>query len=901
MRQGKSPLFDKLYEQAKNLKSKIEDKRNQLMDNLKKKSVPKILKISKKIDRNPNLFSERLYPYHKLAKGEGEEANPEIESEFEYLHVATVRSNPLGISGEYENEEFKNNIDNIFNDVEEIKTLYGNKPEYVKFYRGVRSKRIQKYPFKPDIQVKKGSNSLEHAMKKSEEKKISRSFISNSPCKKIKDLNSELKSNKKIVNNNNNKEFELGRSTLKYSNNIKDKVHEFKENEENKNNLSINSIPKKRTNSAETSSLKKSKDNSNKKVLFAEAVNKEIKKLSYDKVKEIIHNTKTMEKADLNNNKTYKTNKSKDNAYKLKAENKILSVKILKENSIKISEKLYNQGVNLLKKKEKLANEKSQAEKEEFAKFTFMPNAAKKQTKNSFVSKKKDEAENKSLIKNNSFTSGFSKSFDNMIAVKKDSKNSKNQIKIQKNVKSKFPFSSNATDKQNKSKNNPPSTNNNNIEIINNLNNKMKKNNQWQFPNKHAKKIFDSAYIALINNFNSELVNKLNKDSPNEYSTNSSNNNHHHSNLQKNNSNINNYNNHIPNETINKSNNDANNKSINVKESELNSSKINIGKHSLNSKLGENYHTVIDKRAMNNTGIYDRCRRWKENNNKSKSKMREIFEKEQNKHCNFSPLIRKKSNKEFDDRFIRSESKHLDTYIKRRRSSIEHLEEQKNFEKKIFGKIFEKFPKKLTKPEAFNFSHSISRKSKGMRNSAINLHKPEKVKDYRREFKTGNFFNQEVVEFEENINNNNKTNTSVNKSSNNSLIDFYAKNRNSFNKTVKAPNNNFLENNRKKLNENLKMNKAEKKFSNTVYHKNNTNNLNKGNVNLEYRIILEDNREYLKLEETGKIEMKQSCENNIVNTNPADEYNDNVEEKIEEKLLNKDMNVNLNYQLKLNK
>lgn len=861
MRQSKSPPFDKLYEQAKNLKSKIEDKRNQIMDNLKKKSIPSILKASKNIERNPNLFSERLYPYHKLAKVEGEEAEPEKEYEYEYLHVATVRSNPLGISGEYEHEEFKNNLDNIFQDVEEIKTLYGNKPEYVKFYRGIKSKKIQKYPFKPDIQIKRGSNSLEHAMKKSEEKKVNQSFQSNSPSKKIHEFSCE--SNRKT--NCNNKEIDLTCGTLKFSNR-KEKINEIKLNEENKDNVSSNLLPKKPSHSAKSSNLKKSIDKSNKKVIFAFAAEKkQFKKLGYDEVKKAINGSKGIEKSGLNIEK-------KIEAKGIKPENNISNGKKNKEDPMKISEKLYTKGVNLLKKKEKMAIEKSIAENEELGKLTFMPNVAKKQTKNKGLSKNDEECENKSFTKNNSFTSGFSKSFDNMIAVKKENKNTKNNKDIKKETsKSKSPFSTNNFDKSSKSNNRSPSPNSN-IEIINNLNNRIKKSNEWQFPNKHAKKIFDSAYIALINNYNSEIVSKIIKDSPNEYSTNSSNN---HSTFHKNHSNNN------------------NNKSINNKESELNSTKITKDRPSVVSKLGENYHTVIDKRPMNNTGIYDRCRKWKENNNKIKNKMRENFEQERSKQCNFSPFLRKRIDKDFDDRFIRSESKHLDSYIKRRRSSLEHLEEQKNFEKKIFGKSFEKFSKKTTQPEEFNLSHSISRKSKELRNSAINLHKPEKVKEYRRQFKTGNFFNQPVVEYEENINN--KSNTSLNKNTNNSIIDFYVKNRNSLNKTMKAPSNNLLEKNRKILNENLKLNKLEKKFSSTV------KNIpkDKSDANLESKVILEDNSEYIRNDQGGRFARRQSDDNNNVNTNPADEYNDNVEKNIDEKLLNKDMNVNLNYQLKL--
>lgn len=843
MLQNKSPYCDKLYDQAKNLKSKIEDKRNQLMDNLKKKSIPKILNVSKKIDRNANLFSERLYPYHKLAKSEDDEMQE--ENEIEYLHVATVRSNPLGISGEYDNEECKNNIDNIFHDVEEIKNLFGNKPHYVKFYRGIKNKKIQKYPFRPDTSSKKCSNSVEHAMKKSEEKKVAKSFHSSSPCKKINEFNYDT--NKKI--------------TIE-KNIFKDKLNEFKENEENKNNLSSNSSIKfkKRNISAQNSNFKKSKEKSNKKVLFADDENRN-RKFYLGEEKEIISNNQIIDKQQFD--------------IKDRIRNKSGNDKKIKDNPLRISEKLYTKGVNLLKKKEKLANEKLVAENEQLTKLTFTPNINKKKPTNNFTIKHiNDEPINTSIIKNNSFTSGFSKSFDNMVAIKKDPKNIKNVNQIQNNFsKSKSPFNK-ITDKSNHYKNHS-SNPNDNIEIINNLNEKIRKSNQWQFPNKHAKKIFDSAYIALINNFNSELVSKVNKDSPNEYSTNSSNN---HSTLNKN-----------QNITNNKSN--QNSKSLNLKENELNLNVVNKEKFSVNSKSGDNYYTVIDKRLMNNTGIYDRCKKWKDNNNKELNKLRENFEKEQNKQCKFSPVIMKRVLKDFDNRFIIRESKYLETYIKRRRTSLEHLDDQKNYEQKIFGKSLDKFSKKITQPEEFHFSHSISRKSKGMLNGALNLHMPEKVKDLRKKFKTGNFFDQPILEFDENANNRNHS--SLNKSSNNSLIDFFGKNP-KMNKNLKSKNINIFEKNRKLINQNLKLNQKEKKLMDTISNKiliNNFKNENKQSV-------LEDKNEKLNIEDSSKVKNNQS-ENNIVNTNPADEYNENVEKNIDEKLLNKNMNYHLNYHLDL--
>ena len=109
---------------------------------MRRESIPKIHEVSKKIERKADLFSERLYPYHKLCK-----VDTDPDNSFEYAHVATVMSNPLGISRDNDNDDFTNNIDNIFCDNEEIKNLYGNKPAYVKIYRGIKHPKKQEFSF----------------------------------------------------------------------------------------------------------------------------------------------------------------------------------------------------------------------------------------------------------------------------------------------------------------------------------------------------------------------------------------------------------------------------------------------------------------------------------------------------------------------------------------------------------------------------------------------------------------------------------------------------------------------------------------------------------------------------------------------------------------------------------
>ena len=68
-------------------------------------------------------------------------------------------------------------------------------------------------------------------------------------------------------------------------------------------------------------------------------------------------------------------------------------------------------------------------------------------------------------------------------------------------------------------------------------------------------------------------------------------------------------------------------------------------------------------------------------------------------------------------------------------------------------------------------------------------------------------------------------------------------------------------------------------------------NLNKTKLNEIKRNI--------NFEETIKVNLNEIVEENVINTNPAEEYCEENENNIDEKLLNKKMSVNLNVNINI--
>ncbi len=499
---------------------------------------------------------------------------------------------------------------------------------------------------------------------------------------------------------------------------------------------------------------------------------------------------------------------------------------------------------------------------------------------------KENISKKKNIIKNNSFVNSFPKSFDIIHSVlnknklndkvKNDYREKNQKIKSYNN---RFRYELKTEDEKNPI---------HNAEIINNTNNKIKKNNQLNSSNKNiknSKKIFDSAHIELIKNFSTEIIKKVNNCSNNDYSTNASinqiNQNNHNTDVKLISINPSHFQNHKEYSNLNNQiTNCSNHKDFNLENHE---------KSLFKSKSTQNYSTAIVKKTNKNTEIYERCKKWKENNIKYKTKMKEENDKENSKSCNFSPLITKIIKRDYDAKFIKNESKFIDNYLKRRRTFLKMEEEQKNFKKKIFGKSFENFSSiKITQPKEFNFGRSRSRKSKDMKNNPINIHKPQIVNEYRKEFNTINFFNQTVVEYEMTL-----LNFREGKPSN--YIFSKIINNNKLNYSFNLQKRNKLEKNRKSFNDNLKMNKNIIKIPINSHDNKINKNLNiKKEKNTYFgESNLEDIDENLN-QEDSRTDTKTKChEQNIVNSNPAEEFDDQIENNIDQKLNNKNMIIKL--------
>ena len=373
-KKSNNKLYERLHNEAKELKEKNEIKQLIINENLIKKSTPKIDEVSQKIDRKQKLFPERLYPFHKLNKVDTDE-----DILFEYAHVASVRSNPIGISNEFDNEDLKNNLDNIFCDDEEIKNLYGNKPSCVKIYRGIKYFKQEKFPFHPSLN----------------------------------------KNTYKIAENLGSSKESIFKKCL--SSSIDENFNKYRTYK------NLNFDEKK---------ILKSKE-------------KKIKILNY------FENPNLMEN---NGNKIEKSNSYSINYNLLKKKNDDHK---LNTKSIKISHDIYTKGINMLKRKEILTEDKKKSETVEINKLSFSPNINK-------IMKKKSEVNSKSFIfnSNNSSTDFFTN----------NKKNCNNNL-----------YRS-------------PSTN---FNSLNNFPSKVKKTRKFNFSSEEYKTFHQSSYeTSLINSLN---------------------------------------------------------------------------------------------------------------------------------------------------------------------------------------------------------------------------------------------------------------------------------------------------------------------------------------------------------------------------------------------------------------
>jgi len=201
---------------------------------------------------------------------------------------------------------------------------------------------------------------------------------------------------------------------------------------------------------------------------------------------------------------------------------------------------------------------------------------------------------------------------------------------------------------------------------------------------------------------------------------------------------------------------------------------------------------------------------------------------EENKSFNFSPNLSISKNLilKTDDRFYKSEIKHLESNIKRRKDTLFKLENKKDYDNKIFylNKSNKNFNKKITYPKEFNFNVSKSRKSLMVNNKANFLHKAENVQDIRKMLNTCNFFNDKIIEIYEINDNHNFNYNYIDKGNyieNNIDVDVdidVDKSVKGINKkrikSIRDTDNVHIENNRKLINLNIKkINNLQKKIT----------------------------------------------------------------------------------------
>ncbi len=842
IRRSDTNLYERLHNQAKEKQDKIDQIKNEYLEQIKKEAFPKIQEVSRKIERKQELFPERLYPYHKLNKLDTEEDN---SNSFEYAHVATVRSNPIGISGEFDNDDFRNNIDSIFCDDDEIKNLYGNKPSFVKIYRGIKHHKREKFPFRPmltkntdrivknmesaavkfplkkcktiddsnrahqrnissaqfksdfrrvsdgdaKIPVERDRESYNAAATASESaspvKNINRfgsgniinidfvyannecensNYRSNNNNNNINNISSNMNSNNSFIkikntNNNNNNNPILSSAACARSNSAE--IITFRNNDdenfaENNNNLNIALHPTPANNVTDISNNSKP------------ITNKKATPCYFDNPTEIIKSRYEMELKKSYTSKYYNLNKQKSEK--------------LNPNSIKISNKLYSQGINFMKKKEKLIDEKRKADLVEFKKHSFKPNL-NSTSSSAFVNTNNNT---NNVLNYNSITSSVNFASNNLSGfAQRNLNNSSNNEAFVGNNKpenNKNIGSGNINSKS--SSNNRRRSSNNFVESSQSgLNNNSNRNNNI-FKANNSK---NSAFTHSTNKTASTNYTKINPSSAAAYAKHSSTtNNNRSSNKQiKHNS--------ISNNSI-KNNSKLNNKNDNVLPNKCNynfytsSKKIenfnysceeyqtpnSVNTHNQSNLNGN--HTNNYSNNNNNSSIslvqtpargdgsfsmsvrgsfYDRSKKWKEGKEQKAEKQREENTKVESGLCSFSPQIIPKSKNFFEEKFSNNNNNNSNLakndYVTRMLNSYSKKEQAKNFESKIFGENTKNMKMKITQPQEFNFSQLVSRKCRENLNKARVLHRAESVKNYREKLSTNIFFNEAVIEIEENV------------------------------------------------------------------------------------------------------------------------------------------------------
>jgi len=797
-------LHERLYLQAKELKEKIDLKQNEFVEKIKRQSVPKILKISKKIERKQDLFPERLYPYHKLNKLDTEEDNS-----FEYAHVATVRSNPLGMSKEFDNDDFRNNIDSIFCDDEEIKNLYGNKPSYVKIYRGIKHPKKEKFSFKPTLSkntckiIKKleGSDSSLLSIKKSKSNNIKNKFFGRNSYE-VTDSFRDCSNNNKSQNINNS----IENNFAAYSNNFERPSYQGRNSE---GAISYNF---ERDNSV----------NSSNKILGADSridPNNNLRRNSINTINESNckltdfinpNNNENRINISLNNNINNKSNNTSNFNNSINLNNNFYNLYSQKEreskninNSNKIINNINENQTNIKKNKKANPNyfDKPSTESQ---KTTYVMNIKKSYTSNyKNLTNNKDEKMSQNSInnlnkiypqrKNNEYIhkidSEINKNFGtkvnmnstNATGIANSNYNTSNLLNINTvNSNANYPSDNFVviTQKRNIDQSNNKYNNLNLSENGNKNHSNTKSNLKSNYNSKQSNLTQVTTHSSKIQNpkgkpksgaysksKEDKLVN-VNYDSTNSklnfMPKNSGNiTNFYETNISKNNSNIH-YSTNISNTITNKN---INNFHFSCEDYGTRNQNplINTSLKKINYGL---FQTPVDKtvspaKASSITKLTEKNNQIKLSNSLKtgfsieKSNNQEKTKDDLKKINNSSKLNSTKTKKNiFQEKFSKNEILQNNDYVSKMTQSLSNKEQNKNQQNKIFCENIKNSKNQSVQNQEVNLSHLVSKKMKDNLNKAKLLNRADSMKNIRGNLHTNIFFNQAVFEIEENIDNN---------------------------------------------------------------------------------------------------------------------------------------------------
>lgn len=136
---------DRLYENSKVIRAKLESKRIQNEIERKRNMTPNITNKSKKIERDPQLFGERLYPYHKIANSRGGNTSMNTSMQIKKSRVNSSLNGSVNDNSE--------DPDLFFKEDSNIEQLYGN-DSLINVYRKAKGVNYDNFDHIPKLDKK---------------------------------------------------------------------------------------------------------------------------------------------------------------------------------------------------------------------------------------------------------------------------------------------------------------------------------------------------------------------------------------------------------------------------------------------------------------------------------------------------------------------------------------------------------------------------------------------------------------------------------------------------------------------------------------------------------------------------------------------------------------------------